>query len=146
MALTESAVGVRYIGRCDPFVDRLYKSGLTFFPEQERFVPSILAKKLLRHSDVFERVMDIAPPVPEPLEPSRDDTEDLLAMAAKTQAEQRDEYSRLQDVRDQIHQMDKDTLVAFAQSQYRQDPSKRLSVEKIRDQVLGWVDQYGVSL
>lgn len=141
MNQTESTVGVRYIGRRDPFVDRLYKSGLSFVPGQARFVPPILAKKLLRHSDVFERLEDVA--APQPSEPSADDTEALLAVAAQAQAEQRDEQSKLQDVRDQINQMDKDALVTFAQAQYRQEPSKRLSVEKIRGQVLGWVDQYG---
>lgn len=49
-------VAVTYTGRDDPFIDRLYRSGLTFTPGQSRIVPLTLAERFLRHADVFQRV------------------------------------------------------------------------------------------
>ncbi|TWH63890.1 hypothetical protein LX59_03056 [Azomonas agilis] len=142
MSQTQNTVGVRYTGKRDSFMERAYKSGLSFIPGQVRCVPPDLAKKLLKHTDVFERVLEAVPiePIPEPT----DDTAALLDVAAQREAEQQEALSQLQDLRDQISHMDKEALAEFAKIHYRQDLNKRLSVEKLRDQVTGFVDQYGV--
>lgn len=143
MSQTQNTVGVRYTGKRDPFIERVYKSELSFMPGQVRCIPPDLAKKLLKHTDVFERILDavLVEPVPEPTD---DDTAALLEEAAHKQAEQQEALNQLQDVRDQISHMDKEALTEFAKIHYRQDLNKRLGVEKLRDQVTGFVDQYGV--
>jgi hypothetical protein len=51
----DQGVSVTYTGRDDPFIDRLYRSGLTFAHGQSRVVPPTLAERFLRHTDVFVR-------------------------------------------------------------------------------------------
>jgi hypothetical protein len=71
--MTQTAgVAVTYTGHDDPFVDRLYRSGLTFTNGQTRTVPPTLAERLLRHADVFQRVKS---------------AEELAAEAEQAQAE-----------------------------------------------------------
>lgn len=142
MSQIKNTVAVRYTGKRDPFMERAYKSGLSFIPGQVRCVPPDLAKKLLKHTDVFERALEAVPV--EPVAAPVDDTTALLEEAAQEQAEQQEALNQLQDVRDQISHMDKEALTEFAKIHYRQDLSKRLGVEKLRDQVTGFVDQYGV--
>lgn len=67
MASKTAGVPVKYIGREDPFYDRLYGSNLSFEREQVRVIPDLdLVAKFLRHSDCFERVV-IAPAAPAPV-------------------------------------------------------------------------------
>ncbi|WP_398493395.1 hypothetical protein [Variovorax sp.] len=67
MASKTAGVSVKYIGREDPFYDRLYGSNLSFKPEQVRPINDLdLVAKFLRHSDCFERVV-IAPATPAPV-------------------------------------------------------------------------------
>ena len=81
MASKTAGVPVKYIGREDPFYDRLYGSNLSFEREQVRVISDLdLVAKFLRHSDCFERVV-IAPaapapaPAPAPVEPDTHDSE-----------------------------------------------------------------------
>ncbi|WP_423454273.1 hypothetical protein [Ottowia sp. VDI28] len=53
--MTTNDVPVTYSGREDPFVDRIYRTGLTFTPGQTRVLPGALAARFLRHADVFQR-------------------------------------------------------------------------------------------
>ncbi len=77
MASKTAGVPVKYIGREDPFYDRLYGSTLSFEREQVRVIPDLdLVAKFLRHSDCFERVVIAAPaPAPAPVEPDAQDGE-----------------------------------------------------------------------
>ncbi|SEF28505.1 hypothetical protein ABL840_26735 [Variovorax sp. NFACC27] len=80
MTSKTAGVPVKYIGREDPFYDRLYGSNLSFVPGQTRTIPDLdLVAKFLRHSDCFERdvVAPVAPvsapapaPAPAPVPPS----------------------------------------------------------------------------
>lgn len=61
MTSKTAGVPVKYIGREDPFYDRLYGSNLSFVPQQVRTIGDLdLVAKFLRHSDCFERVV-VAP-------------------------------------------------------------------------------------
>jgi hypothetical protein len=60
-------VSVKYIGREDPFYDRLYGSNLPFVPGQVRVITDLdLVAKFLRHDDCFERVVVKPAPAPVP--------------------------------------------------------------------------------
>lgn len=66
MTSNTAGVRVKYIGREDPFYDRLYGSNLPFVPGQVRVITDLdLAAKFLRHDDCFERVV-VAPSTPAP--------------------------------------------------------------------------------
>ncbi|MEZ2293941.1 hypothetical protein [Variovorax sp. RCC_210] len=58
MPTNTNGVSVKYIGREDPFYDRLYGSNLPFVPGQVRVITDLdLVAKFLRHDDCFERVV-----------------------------------------------------------------------------------------
>ena len=73
---TQSLVPVKYVGRRPDFFDRIYGCGLFFDQGQTRWIPAELARKLLRHADLFERGE-------EDLEASEDDTAEILEEAAR---------------------------------------------------------------
>ena len=131
-------VPVKYIGRRPEFFDRIYGSGLFFDQGQTRSLPAGLAKKLLRHSDLFERAeADPADPQQE------DDTAEILEEATRKQSDLKVEQSVIQDLRDSVQSMDKDALSHFAGTNYRQIIDRRRSVETLREEVLGFIDRFG---
>ena len=133
---TKNLVPVKYVGRRPDFFDRIYGSGLFFDQGQTRWVPSELARKLLRHADLFERGE-------EDLEASEDDTAEILEEAARERDAQRVDQSAIQDLRDSVQSMDKDALSLFASTNYRQIIDRRRSVETLRGDVLGFIDRFG---
>ena len=135
---TKNLVPVKYVGRRPDFFDRIYGSGLFFDQGQTRWVPSELARKLLRHADLFERgEADSAGPQKE------DDTAKILEEAAREQSSLKVEQSVIQDLRDSVQSMDKDALSLFASTNYRQIIDRRRSVETLREEVLGFIDRFG---
>ena len=133
---TQSLVPVKYVGRRPDFFDRIYGSGLFFDQGQTRWIPAELARKLLRHADLFERGE-------EDLEASEDDTAKILEESAREQDAQRIDQSAIQDLRDSVQSMDKDALSHFAGTNYRQIIDRRRSVEALREEVLGFIDRFG---
>ena len=129
-------VPVKYIGRRHEFFDRIYGSGLFFDQGQTRSLPAELARKFLRHADLFERgEVDSVEP--------KDDTAEILEYAAREQDNQKVEQSVVQDLRDSVQSMDKDALSQFASTNYRQIIDRRRSVETLREEVLGFIDRFG---
>lgn len=146
-ALPPGHVLVKYVGRRPTWEDSLYSSGLNFSTDQVRALPSELARKLLRHPDVFAEVPfeeAALEAVAQVVEPARDDTAELLEAAAQRQTEELDKESKLQDMRQQVTFMEKDALKDFATRNYRQKLDGRLSVEAMRSQVLQMIDQFGM--
>ena len=133
---TQNLVPVKYVGRRPDFFDRIYGSGLFFDQGQTRLLPAELARKLLRHADLFERGE-------EDLEASEDDTSEILEEAARELDAQRIDQSVIQDLRDSVQSMDKDALSQFASTNYRQIIDRRRSVEALREEVLGFIDRFG---
>lgn len=154
MAKPIPTTAIRYIGK-KPFADRLYGSGLDFEPNQVREVPSELARSFLKHADLFEKVEApqgelIAPPnddeppqePPEPTEP-QDDTAELLALQAEKDKAKAQDENALQDLFVQVSVMDKNALEQFAKDRYQVDLNKRKSVENLREEVIGLINQFG---
>lgn len=135
-------VPVRYCGRRDVWTDHIYGSGLSFTKGQTRSLPAELARKLLRHTDVFV-AGEVEAETAAEVEAPEDDTADLLEEAEAKRAEQEKERSALQDLRDQVMLMDKTSLERFAKTNYRQDLDKRKAVTALREQVIGMIDQFG---
>ena len=133
---TQNLVPVKYVGRRPDFFDRIYGSGLFFDQGQTRWIPAELARKLLRHADLFERGE-------EDLEASEDDTAEILEESAREQDAKRIDQSAIQDLRDSVLSMDKEALSHFAGTNYRQIIDRRRSVEALREEVLGFIDRFG---
>ena len=55
----QDKVSIRFIGRKAPFFDNLYGTKLTFESQQVRAVPTDIAKKFLKHGDLFELASDV---------------------------------------------------------------------------------------
>lgn len=176
---------VTYTGKETPFVDRIYRSRLTFNPGQTRALPALLAAKLLRHSDVFKlyvepapeqapspapaavtptsaategdkaqtqqpsdsaTVLQVPPPVETALDPKpviEDDTAKLLDEAKKAEDQQRQQEDARFTLLQQIDKMDKQALRDWTKQTYNQDMPPQLGLEKMRDRVRGFIDQFG---
>ena len=140
-----SQIAVRYVGRRPEWHDRVYMTGLHFTTGQVRVLPSEIARRFLRHADLFERV-EVAPEAAEQAaEPAQqdDDTEALLEQGKAAREQKDEQQSLIQDLYDQIDQMDKSSLDSFASTKYRIDLDKRKSVDNLRTQVKQLVDQFG---
>ena len=187
-------VPVEYIGRKEPWVDKLYGSKLPFNKGQVRVVPSDLAIRFLRHPDLFKLAeadttgdeqkqgdnqsqdgqnagqdagqqgdkqegqqqgdngngengdSDKGDESSEGDQGEKsDDTDQRLAEAKAAEEAQRKEDQERQDLVDQVNAMtEKDQLEEFAQTKYQQRINKRKSIENLREDVVGMVNQFGV--
>lgn len=157
-------VEVKYIGKRQPWFDRLYDTGLSFVCGQSRVLPWDMAPKFLRHSDLFEKVeqasakppaddeKDSKPPADDKNakdkgdkdEAPKDDTQALLDEQAAKNKEKDDEQVEKQALYDQVANMDKDGLKDFAEINYQQKINKSKSLENLRAEVIGMIDQFGV--
>ena len=136
----EQLVGVTYTGREDPFVDRIYRSRLTFERGQTRELPPELAAKFLQHADVFQAAGEAKAKKPAK---SKDDTQEQLEAAEKAESERREQENTRFEVHQQIDKMDKAAMRDFAKTNFKVDFPGALGEAKMREQVKGLVDQYG---
>lgn len=120
-------IAVKYIGHRQKFSDVIYGSGIAFAPGQTVNVDDAIARKMLKHADVYERgdMAEADAPVSAPKNPSDDEDPDQTA-------------------RDAIANMSKDALVTYAKTTFSVDLDKRSSVGDMRTKVTGLYDQYGV--
>ncbi|UZA02083.1 hypothetical protein [Moraxella bovis] len=132
-------ISINYIGK-KPFFDRLYNTGLTFDVGQVRDVPDDMARLFLRHKDLFA-VSDTAQKAPKK---ETDNTQALIDQQAKETAEKTKNENNLQELYTQVSVMDKDALEQFAKDHYQIDLNKRKSLENLREEVIGLIDQFGV--
>jgi len=141
-----TTVPVQYIGRREFFRDHLFGTGLTFAQGQTRELPQDVARKFLRHDDQFARGdAENATKAPADTSASSDDgTREALEQAERETLEAAAKENQVQDVYVTISQMPKDALIEFARNNYRQELDKSKKVGELRDQVRGFVDQFGI--
>ena len=137
----EQLIGVTYTGSEDPFVDRIYRSRLTFEHGQTRELPPELAAKFLQHADVFQAAGEAKAKKPAK---SKDDTQEQLEAAEKAESERREQENSRFEVHQQIDKMDKAAMRDFAKTNFKVDFPGALGEAKMREQVKGLVDQYGM--
>ena len=151
---TESTVAVTYVGKENPFKDRLYRSGLTFTPEQTRPLPPALAARFLHHDDLFKlatstKVVESAKDkkagsTNEQQNQPVDDTAKLLAEQSQQQNEERTKEDARYALLEQLEKMDRKGLINWAQDSYKQKIPGNLGVAKARDMAKSFIDQYGM--
>lgn len=148
-------IEVKYIGKREPWFDRLYDTGLSFVCGQSRVLPWDMAPKFLRHTDLFEPVVpaddeapaDDTPPTedqpPATEDEQPDDTQALLDEQAAKNDAKKDEQLEKQALYDQVNNMDKDALADFAEINYQQTINKRKSEDNLRADVIAMIDEFG---
>ena len=127
-------IDVTYVGTQTPYVDRIYRTGLSFMPGQVRDIPAGIAAKFLRHSDVFSR--DAAAAAPDTGDQTGDQTDDtaaLLAEAEKKAAEEREKEERLFAMNEQIEGMDKDAVRDFLDRNFQEKPHNAMGLPRLQD-------------
>lgn len=134
---------VKYIGSREDWHDRVYHSGLHFEKGQTRAVPAEIARKLLRHADLFEKAETVVVQNEREPDSTDDDTSELLEKGKEQQAKKKEEQQDVQGIYDQIDRMDKAGLIHFAKVNYKQDLSKNKSANQLREQCRQFVDQFG---
>lgn len=151
----QDEVSIKYIGKREPWHDRLYRTGLVFDCNQVRTIPWDMARKFLRHEDLFEKVgADAKDKNDKSKSASKDDTQNdsdsktddtqaLLDEQAAKNKDKDDEQAELQALYDQVNIMEKDALKDFAQNHYQQKTNNSKSVENIRLDVTAMIDQFG---
>lgn len=151
----QDEVSIKYIGKREPWSDRLYRTGLVFDCDQVRTIPWDMARKFLRHEDLFEKVDadeknedDATDSTPEDDtsndgDKAADDTQALLDEQTAKNKDKDDEQSELQALYDQVNVMDKEALKDFAFTHYQQKINKSKSEENLRIEVNGMIDQFG---
>jgi hypothetical protein len=137
----QGSVPVKYIGRRPEYLDRLYGTGLKFLSGETLPLPAEIAAKFLRHADMFEKGQAVAESKDE--DAGNDKAAKQLEESAKQQQKERDEQNALQDLRDQVQSMNTEALENFAKVNYRQDIDKSKDLPAQREQVIGFIDQYG---
>lgn len=124
------------------WADRLYGSGLDFEPGQTREMPTELARKFLKHADMFAATS--VTPAQERKQQEIDDTQAKLDAAAQKRAMKKAEQDRRQDLVDRVNAMDEQSLRDFAKNTYQQEIDGRVhDMAKLREKVIGFVDQFG---
>lgn len=147
----QDEVSIKYIGKREPWHDRLYRTGLVFDCNQVRTIPWDMARKFLRHEDLFEKAVDDAKDegdkadsaAPKDDDQATDDTQALLDEQTAKNKNKDEEQKELQALYDQVNVMDKDALKDFALSKYQQKINKSKSEENLRQEVIGMIDQFG---
>jgi hypothetical protein len=139
---------VTYTGNDTPFIDRIYRSRLTFDPGQTRVVPIALAARFLRHSDIFEEAGSdgdtAGAATGQALAQQPDDTAIQLEAAKKSEEELRLQEEARFSVLQQIEKMDKQALRDWTKQTYKQDLPGNLGLDNMRERVRGFVGQFGL--
>lgn len=123
---------VKYIGHRDTYRDGAYGTGIVWARGETKPVPSAKAAMMLRHKDVYALGQaEVSAPLP--------------AVKDKTGQSAEQVEEELQAQRDAVALMDKNSLKAYAQTNFRIDLDGRRSVADLRAQVTQLIDQYGVT-
>lgn len=150
----QNEMSIKYIGKREPWHDRLYRTGLVFDCNQVRTIPWDMARKFLRHEDLFVEAQTSTPAdddvEAESTEGSEateqdqdDDTQALLDEQTAKNKDEKDEQTELQALYDQVNVMDKEALEDFAKNHYQQNLDKRRGVDTLRAEVVSMIDQFG---
>lgn len=132
-------VGVKYIGRRESWKDTVYHSGVTFEKGQERGLPAVLARKLLRHEDLFEQVELTAETAEQG---AASEADDMLNQAKVNQAAKQKTDLEFDTIA-QVNQMTKASLEQFSQGRFGVKLDSKLTVAQMREQVTQSIHKFG---
>lgn len=121
---------VQYVGIREPHQDCLYGTKIVFMKGQSVLIPDDIAKRMFKeHPSIYVRgdelLSDTVTPAPE--SPVR-----------------KGEEPEIQDMRDLIQTMDTATLRKKAECDYGVKFNPRMGVDKMRQELTGLVDRFGI--
>lgn len=125
VVIDSAFTAVTYIGARASYTDGTYGTRISWDKGDTRMVPAAAARLMLTHKDVYEPGTPVA---------------ELPVLPVKATEE-----DKVQDMRDALAIMDKESLTAYAQTHFSVKLDKRKDVGLLRTQVTGLVDQYGVA-
>lgn len=132
MAPVVGLMPVRYIGMRDSYRDGAYGTHLVFQKGQTRMVPSVKAKLMLRHADVYE------------LGETGDATAAHIVGEGSNKATQADEEARVMELRDSVQNMTKAAVAEYVKTNFRIDLNPNtMKVDEMRVKAVQLIDQYG---
>lgn len=129
-------LAIRYCGKKDGFADRLYGTGLTFEKGQVRHIPAAIARKMLKHPDVYEQVGSAVA--------IEDDTAKILSGVEEAANKLQDEQNLVADVLMSVSRMDEAALRQFAETKYGQKLNARMRLDTMVARVSEMVEMFGV--
>lgn len=123
-------IPIKYIGQRATYREGAYGSGIVFVKDETINVEDDeLARKLLKHPDVYVR---------------GDSEKAVETTTSKAKDAGKEDADPLQDARDAIATMTKEGLETFAKTHFNVDLDKRKSIDSLRTQTVGLIDQYGL--
>lgn len=140
-----AAVAVRYIGARAQYTDRLYGTGLVFKQGQVRPVPPSVARRFLRHVDLFEQaaVAQDSAPASNALDVSTDDTAEQLMRMEQEQQKEDDEQFTLDSMHRSLDGMNREALELLA-PRYGVRVAKNIKDDALRDRLHKAIDAQGI--
>jgi hypothetical protein len=130
-AVPTGMLPVKYIGKRPTYKDGAYATGIIFEQGETKMVPQDVAVKMYGHKDVYVPGVAIGAATAEVIvKPKEGDTEQSL-----------------QDARDLVNGMqEKKALIEYAKTNFAgHQIANNLGIDKVRQKVLGLIDQYGIS-
>jgi len=123
----KGTIPIRYIGHRATYKEGAYGTGIVFTQGKSEFVPAKEAAQMLKHTDVYEPG-DAAEcgQTQQPAGPKKDDSDDPV-----------------QQQRDVIAVSSREALEAYARVHFNVALDSKQSVESLRTQVTGLLDQFG---
>lgn len=119
-------IPVKYIGPRPTYLEGTYGTRIFWTKGETQMVPADKAKLLLRHPDVYV--------------PGAKGKHTVADVEQDKAPEKQDD----QEIRDSLVTMDKAGLEQFARVNFQVELDRRRSVDSLRSQVIGLIDQYGV--
>jgi hypothetical protein len=124
---------VRYIGKRPTYKDGTYATGISFEQGKTSMVPQAVALLMYNHKDVYE--------------PGDANDASLTEVPVSSKPNDSDTEQSLQDARDLVNAMgDKEALIAYAKTNFAgHQIHPATGIDKLRQKVLGLIDQYGIN-
>lgn len=134
---------IKYIGKRPTYIDGCYGSNLKFTKGESLDVSDQLGAKLTRHKDQFIKDNEIEHGTGDEL--AKLITDEVLDGNSEQIEETPKPVETHQEERDAVMNMDKTTLANFAFDNFSgMKLNNKKSVDSLRTQVIGLIDQYGL--
>lgn len=140
-APAQVTVAVRYIGPRETWTDHRYRTRLQFSKGQVRRLPSALAERFLRHSDLFEPAAVAEAGADGAIDA---DTADALEQTEAEASQAQEQQRELADVMMSVQQMTKKELGEFAEYHFKAELNTRKTVGELREDVISMIDRFGL--
>ena len=139
----QDEVSIKYIGKREPWPDRLYRTGLVFDCDQVRTIPWDMARKFLRHEDLFEKFEPVVEDEP-PVDPSEDDVPPAKVNLEKAKPDEKNEDDATDSTPEDDTQNDSDETTDDTQALLDEQTAKNKDKDDEQSELQALYDQVNV--